>query len=85
MFKFTSCFCNSFSIAAINYINKSIGIVEVVPPKRAEFFLATYIPDCEYYILILDLFNIKTCMWKKQRERKLKRIREKAALVKSRP
>jgi len=68
MFKFTSCFCNSFSITTIDYVNKSVCIVEVMPPKRAEFLLTTYIPDCKYYVLILDFLNIKSCTRKKGEE-----------------
>lgn len=66
VFKFASCFCNSFSITTIDYVNKSVCVVEVMPPKRAEFLLTTYIPDCKYYVFILDFLNVKSCTRKKK-------------------
>lgn len=61
--EFASCFRNSFSITTVDYIDESVCIIKIVPPQGAEFLLTTYIPDCEDYVLVLDLFNIESYSW----------------------
>lgn len=47
---------------------KSISVVEVVPPKRSEFLLATNIPNREHHILVLNFLNVESCVPKLKRE-----------------
>uniref|UniRef100_A0A7S0V1S7 Uncharacterized protein n=1 Tax=Polytomella parva TaxID=51329 RepID=A0A7S0V1S7_9CHLO len=53
----------SFTILSIDDENKTICVIEIMSPKRTQFFLTSYIPYGKYYIFVLDFFNVEANGW----------------------
>lgn len=60
-------FLQQNTLILIVFSSHTLSVLEVVPPKRPDFVLATNIPNCETDILILYRFYIKTCMCKEEK------------------
>jgi hypothetical protein len=50
---------NSVTIVAVNNEDDTLGILEVMSPKRTDLVLSTNIPDSELNVLIFDSLDIK--------------------------
>lgn len=50
---------NTVAIVAIDDEDDTLGVLEVVPPERANLILSTHIPDCELDVLVLDGLDVE--------------------------
>jgi hypothetical protein len=59
-----SSFHNTVPIIAINNKDKTLCVLEVMPPKRSDLVLTPDIPNSEANVLVLNSFNVEPCMAK---------------------
>jgi hypothetical protein len=52
---------NAIAIVAVNDEDDTLGVLEVMPPERANLVLATDIPHGELDVLVLYGLDVETC------------------------
>jgi len=53
-------FNNTITIVAIDNEDDTLGVLEVMSPKRTDLVLSTNIPHCELNVLVLDRLDVET-------------------------
>lgn len=51
---------NTVAIVAVNDEDDTLGVLEVMPPQRADLVLTADIPHGELDVLVLDSFDVET-------------------------
>lgn len=51
---------NTIAIVAVNDEDDTLGVLEVMPPKRTDLVLTADIPHGELNVLVLDSLNVET-------------------------
>lgn len=52
---------NTVAIVGVDDEDDTLGVLEVVPPQRADLVLSTDIPHGELNVLVLDSLDVETC------------------------
>ena len=52
---------NTIAIVAVNDEDDTLGVLEVMPPERADLVLASDIPHGELDVLVLDGLDVEAC------------------------
>jgi hypothetical protein len=52
---------NTVAIVAVDDEDDTLGVLEVMPPQRADLVLTTDIPHSELDVLVLDSLDVETC------------------------
>ncbi len=53
--------CYPLPVVGVNHEDEPLGVLEVVPPKRADLVLAADVPNGEADVLVLDSLNVEAC------------------------
>jgi hypothetical protein len=57
-------FNNTVTVIAVHNKDKTLCVLEVMPPEGSDLVLTPDIPDSEANVLVLNGFNIETCILK---------------------
>lgn len=57
--KFGSRFVNSIPVGGIDNKNEGLRSSEIMTPQRSDFVLSTDIPNIEFYVLVLNSFDVE--------------------------
>jgi hypothetical protein len=52
-------FYDAIAIVAVDNENDALGVLEIMPPQRADLVLTTNIPNCELNVLVLNGLNVE--------------------------
>ena len=52
---------NTVAIVGVDDENDTLGVLEVVPPQRADLVLSTDIPHGELNVLVFDSLDVEAC------------------------
>ena len=58
--EYLCCLFNALLVITVHHENETLGVLEVMLPKRSESCLATNIPAVELKIFVLDIFDIES-------------------------
>ena len=54
---------DSFLIRWIHHVDNRLSVLIIVPPERSDLILSSDIPNCHFYLLEFDCFDIETDSW----------------------
>jgi len=54
-----TCLDDTISVVGVDNEDDTLGVLEIMPPKRSDLVLPTNIPHCELDVLVLDSLNVE--------------------------